>query len=768
MSEPMHKQFHLGQLVEGKIEKVFPYGVFVRLDHNIRAYIRRRELSLTGDCEPRQIVQIGQMIKGVISALPCSGRILELSHKATLPNPWDAFLRAFQEGDVVQGKIKDVQAYGLFVELTPGIDGFVPLAEIATWPIERPDELFWVGDQVEAIITKLDVQERKVRLSIQRRLEHLGRVADIVEMLEQRSTCATAKESVTPLMALTAIVSPEAQTSPILSIPVCPAPIGRILIVEDSPEIGEPLLDWFVQLGFTVDLAQTPAAATTQLEQFSYGLLLVDIDLPLSNGLHLIRHMKAKLAGAVLAVMSAPERLAEYGQEIEELGVVETFVKPLDLAEIDQCLVRMGQGDLLPARRSAPGPSRSPAFQSFRTFTTAFQGKRSDVERLRICLEQLVKSVGAEVGIIFYQDPVSYTISIRTHAGTLTYRETALYALKESPVKDVIQGCDFIFENQVLSWAESRFRKLLHLLPFESCIGIPVEAEGEIQHALFLFHRRPLAFKHYHMRDAMATAILCAAVLERTLFNQQIWSLNQWVLGGQLAASFGHEVFNKLSGLDIQLHNLHTELIRQSPALPNQLGVQTMQQDVVRLMETAKNLRLMVKNFQQLMKAGDEQALFVDKVVNNVIAQLRPLASKNGVKLKAECEPELPRVLGNPVRLQQILFNLLLNAIQHSATRPQNMRLVLVVVVYTAAERECPLKLRISDQGPGIHKQLWEKVFELSFTTRPDGSGLGLFIAKSLVMGMGGKISVERSVIPLGTTFLVELPALRLTEEGGP
>jgi len=325
----------------------------------------------------------------------------------------------------------------------------------------------------------------------------------------------------------------------------------------------------------------------------------------------------------------------------------------------------------------------------------------------------------------------------------------------------------------VVGQAESRFRKLLDLFSFSACIGIPIEADCQVQHALFLFHCRAKSFKHYHLRDAMATATLCAALLERTLFNQQIWSLNQWLLGGQLAASFGHEVFNKLSGLEIQLHNLQTAygaLCRQSDLQndpsTNGADFQSVQQDVDHLVATAKNMRLVVENFQRLMRSEAKQALNVCDIVQSVLAQLRPLAYKSGIKLKSECVPSLPLVMGNPIRLQQVLFNLVLNAIQHMTTKLQNRRIVQIIVTDAASDRDPMLKLRVIDHGAGIHKQLWEKIFDLSFTTRPDGSGLGLFIAKSLVASMGGKLSVEQSVMLLGTTFLVELPALLSTEEG--
>ena len=66
--------------------------------------------------------------------------------------------------------------------------------------------------------------------------------------------------------------------------------------------------------------------------------------------------------------------------------------------------------------------------------------------------------------------------------------------------------------------------------------------------------------------------------------------------------------------------------------------------------------------------------------------------------------------------------------------------------------------MRFVDTGPGIYKQLWEQVFSLGFTTRAEGTGLGLFVVRNLLEGMGGSVKIEENLVPCGTTFLVELP----------
>ena len=82
---------------------------------------------------------------------------------------------------------------------------------------------------------------------------------------------------------------------------------------------------------------------------------------------------------------------------------------------------------------------------------------------------------------------------------------------------------------------------------------------------------------------------------------------------------------------------------------------------------------------------------------------------------------------------------------------------IMVSAVRNQNGKPC-LFVRVADNGPGIHCQLWEKIFELGYTTRQSGSGLGLYIARSLVETLGGKIFVEESIIRTGTVFKIEFP----------
>ena len=757
----------VGQRVTGTVEQVLSFGVFVVLECGTRAYIRRRELSLDRDVAPREIVTEGQEIEAIVHELAGPDRLMELSHRATLPDPWVGFVRRFRKGEVVEGTVKDLRPYGAFVEILPGVNGLVPLAELAPWEVEKPDDVVWIGDDVEAVITRVNSRKKQVWLSIRKRMEQLAVAASVLERLSQTSGDDVQTKPAFDNLETTVEKEAEFEES------IGPAEIervGRILVVEDHDDVRLPLVEWFCQRGHQADGAKTTAEAIERLQEQAYGVLFVDIDLPGTDGLSLIRQLRTEGNKTCTAVMSIAEWLAERAKEIEELEVAAVLPKPLDLDEIEHLLVRVGRGEDLTLRwkplSTTPEEIESDSFQRL---ARVMRSSISLADRLRIGLENLVKFTRADVGLIFQMDPVSRIISIVAQAGTAPLNQKALYSLEESPVKDVIQGGELVFEGQVSEKAEGRFRKLLDLLPFEGCIGAPIGVWGESHHALFLFHREPRSFSRYRLRDAQAMATLFAVALESKALEEWIQSVNRILLSGQLAAGFGHEVYNKISGLEIQLCNLQSDcekLTRQVPNLDGPSDFQETKRAVDGVLGTAMDLKHTVGLFQRLMRAEEEQELSVNEVVRQAEVQLRPIARREKTRIKIDLEPELPTVPGSAIRLQQVFLNVMLNAVQQMALKSNGERTIQVTTTYEPGDGAWPVKVHLSDTGLGIHKQLWEEIFALGFTTKPGGTGLGLFTALSLVESMGGRILVDRSVIPIGTTFLIELPVVGRSREG--
>ncbi len=109
------------------------------------------------------------------------------------------------------------------------------------------------------------------------------------------------------------------------------------------------------------------------------------------------------------------------------------------------------------------------------------------------------------------------------------------------------------------------------------------------------------------------------------------------------------------------------------------------------------------------------------------------------------------------VRLEQAFVNVILNAIQQTFLAKGGGDVEIQTQFHDSAT---PIQIRVRDTGPGIHLQHQERIFDLGFSTRPGGTGIGLFVTKNMLESLGGQIRIEESIVLVGTSFLIELPVI--------
>ena len=138
----------------------------------------------------------------------------------------------------------------------------------------------------------------------------------------------------------------------------------------------------------------------------------------------------------------------------------------------------------------------------------------------------------------------------------------------------------------------------------------------------------------------------------------------------------------------------------------------------------------------------------------------RDMADRAHVRLHLSLSDDLPRIVAQEVQLQQMLLNVTINAIQQiQLLRPELGGNVLVCAALHDHDQRHVVRIQVEDDGPGIHRQNWQRIFDLGFTTRVEGgSGIGLYITHSLAETMGGRVSISSSEILWGTTFVIDLP----------
>ena len=156
---------HVGDTVEGKVERVTSFGAFVSVNgFDCLAHIS--DLSWTGIQNVTDVLEIGKTYNFLVLKVDEENKKVSIGYKQLQPQPWDLAAEKYAVGDVVHGKVVRLVSFGAFVEVEKGIDGLVHVSQISNERIETPASVLNVGDEVDAKIVALDVEKKKMNLSI--------------------------------------------------------------------------------------------------------------------------------------------------------------------------------------------------------------------------------------------------------------------------------------------------------------------------------------------------------------------------------------------------------------------------------------------------------------------------------------------------------------------------------------------------------------------------------------------------------------------------
>jgi signal transduction histidine kinase len=145
--------------------------------------------------------------------------------------------------------------------------------------------------------------------------------------------------------------------------------------------------------------------------------------------------------------------------------------------------------------------------------------------------------------------------------------------------------------------------------------------------------------------------------------------------------------------------------------------------------------------------------LEVNEAISGVIGLTRGEALKNDVQVRTQLAEGLPDVQGSRVQIQQVMLNLIVNAIEAMSQMSDDRRELLIS---TQAEADCVL-VAVRDSGPGLSEDATERVFEAFYTTKSSGLGMGLSICRSIVEHHGGRLWATANV-PKGAAFQFTIP----------
>src|ERR1700726_2895739 len=166
--DKIEERFPVGATVHGKVTNLVPYGAFVEIEEGVEGLIHVSELSWTKRItRPSDVLTQGQEIEAVVLGVNKEEQKISLGVRQLDPNPWDAIEQRYALGSVVKGKIRNMTAYGAFVELEEGIDGMIHVSDLSwTRKINHPSEMFKKGDEVEAEVIDIDKTNQRISLGI--------------------------------------------------------------------------------------------------------------------------------------------------------------------------------------------------------------------------------------------------------------------------------------------------------------------------------------------------------------------------------------------------------------------------------------------------------------------------------------------------------------------------------------------------------------------------------------------------------------------------
>jgi len=243
------------------------------------------------------------------------------------------------------------------------------------------------------------------------------------------------------------------------------------------------------------------------------------------------------------------------------------------------------------------------------------------------------------------------------------------------------------------------------------------------------------------------------AAEEKTRLQDQLRHADRLATIGQISAGVAHELNEPLGNI-----LAFAQLAQKQPGLPKQAA-----QDLEKIVTTSLHAREIIKKLMLFARQMPPQKIRVNlnAVVEEGLYFLESRCSKNGVALERSLLPQLPEIIADPSQLNQVLVNLVVNAIQAMAEGG-------TLKIATRASKG-HVVLSVEDNGVGMSEEVLKRIFTPFFTTKDihEGTGLGLPVVHGIVNSHGGTITVE-STLGEGTRFAIKLPVACAEEDAHP
>jgi small subunit ribosomal protein S1 len=229
-----------GQILPGVVSSIVDFGAFVDLG-GIDGLVHISELSWSHVNHPSEVVQVGDKVEVMVLDVDMSRERISLGLKQTQDDPWKQLVKQFPIGTIIEGKVTKLVPFGSFVEIGDGIEGLVHISEMAKGHVEKPEDVVSVGLQVHVRVMDVDMDRRRISLSIRAANQELG-LPDAMEGKEGAEDSEGADEDVTEAVdeAVAAVeVAEEEAVEAEIAAEIAEEAIEEAVVAEVVAEIAE-------------------------------------------------------------------------------------------------------------------------------------------------------------------------------------------------------------------------------------------------------------------------------------------------------------------------------------------------------------------------------------------------------------------------------------------------------------------------------------------------------------------------------------------------
>lgn len=748
----MNEEIKIGQVENWNIRQVEVDHIFVTAGR-VEGIIDRSEISYFRlDENLTQRFSIGQKIRAMVLSMPESGPLV-LGIKQIDDPAWKKFAAERRTGEKVYGMVLRVHQHEgalIQIEQTGGVIGRIPVEE--TIDVGEGDTYLLAGDRVRALLIGFDDEHRCAVLS-------LARLIQSKDSWNGHSTVTIGDlfgEELKLFSLRMGLIGQHSYDSAIRKLKKLG--IQTILFCDDDEQVGETYRQSFEIAGFQVIVAHKGKEGITKGLSSNFDLAVIDLHIDDIDGCEVakaIRQAKPEVSIIIVSGISNYKKHG-YGEKLRQPGLYHAVIrKPFTIKDISIAL----EG----SNKSASDVVDTAAFVDILSQTMKESFKLEDtLERI---LEHIKDITSADSVCVFAAHAIDPRIELVAVAGDFPL-EFNQETLNRSPVKDVIIEERKIYDLEIPDSARfpgHYYSNLYKIYACRSIIAQPLNLDGDRRHALFIMSKSVKKEWHRFSFQVPALAEVVATSIERKLLEEIFVSHQQFYTIGQVSSSLIHELKNEeqiISNSILQLAYLAQKV--QSKAESLTYADEKFQADfhfavdtLVKYNERIGKIQNLFLTFQQRQEV---EKINLSRHIELLVETLQPYSKDQKVQLSFQnYSSSLAEMDINLAYLNQILINLIMNSVEQTQRiRKVNGKVAIRLELQNGNHRW--VKISVEDNGLGIHEVHRSKIFDLLFTSKPKGTGIGLYISRAFARALKAKLYVEYTCRFDGTIMTLELP----------